>query len=860
MLRVLARAISALLGTILLIAGAYGAAVTWFPDAPVLERARADLERGAALAGARLGVEPDVEQLEVALAGPILGSAVPGAGALLLLFAMISPRTRASAPHSKSRGEGAYEAPKVDRTTRRRVEKQVRALVKQGEYAEAAELYLHAGMLDEAAEHFIRAEAFGRAAEIRHDQNRFEEAGKLHARAGNFDVAGSIHAMQGNHAEAAECYLKIGRTSVAAEMFEKAGQFARAGECYSKAEFHRHAAQVYVRCQKWAEAARALERVLIEETGASSAGKETRKLVLQAAKLYEQAGTLEKAVTILERGQCYAEAADIALKLEHFSQAADLFQRANDPLRAADALKRFGEEQAAARILGEYHRDRGDAAEAAEYLEAAGEYREAGDLYRKLERFAKAGECYERFKEIELAAEMFLLAEDWERAAGNFERAKQFAKAAECCAMLGDHAREGELLEAAGEFLRAGELYKNQELDDVAIKVLQRVESTSPDFLRASSLLGAIFRKKKMYSLSIKKLREALDTTEPSRENIAATYELACVYELNEDVAEAIDLYEKILALDYHYADVEQRLEAARSRRAQGGASGAAVAGSSPDGLPATSTSPGRYQILEELGRGGMGIVYKARDTVLDREVAYKVLPDALKENEQALKNFMREAKSAAQLNHPNIVTVYDTGAQDGNYYIAMEYVEGTTLKEILRRRGVIGPRGVLQVLAQMCEALAYAHGRKIVHRDIKTSNTMWTRDKKAKIMDFGLAKVMEEVRNQTTLVSGTPYYMSPEQTLGHNVDHRTDIYSLGVTLFELATGQLPFREGNVPYHHVHTEAPDPLEINPKLPRELAAIIARCLEKDPDARFQSAADILVEAKALASRQRGSATG
>jgi serine/threonine-protein kinase len=122
----------------------------------------------------------------------------------------------------------------------------------------------------------------------------------------------------------------------------------------------------------------------------------------------------------------------------------------------------------------------------------------------------------------------------------------------------------------------------------------------------------------------------------------------------------------------------------------------------------------------------------------------------------------------------------------------------------------------------------------------------MWTRDRKAKIMDFGLAKMIEEVRNHTTVVSGTPYYMSPEQTLGKNVDHRTDIYSLGVSVFELATGTLPFREGNLPYHHVHTPPPDPREFNAELPALIVDIIARCLEKDPANRYQSALDIAKE--------------
>jgi serine/threonine-protein kinase len=244
-----------------------------------------------------------------------------------------------------------------------------------------------------------------------------------------------------------------------------------------------------------------------------------------------------------------------------------------------------------------------------------------------------------------------------------------------------------------------------------------------------------------------------------------------------------------------------------------------------------------------------MGIVYQAQDAVLDRTVALKVLPEALKENPQALKNFLREAKSAAQLNHPNIVTVYDAGEQDGVYYIAMEYVDGNTLKEIVKARGRVAPGAIVHVLAQMCEGLAYAHEKKIVHRDVKTANTMWTRDRKAKIMDFGLAKVIEEVRNHTTVVSGTPYYMSPEQTLGKNVDHRTDLYSLGVTLFELATGTLPFRDGNLPYHHVHTPPPDPREKDARVPELLAKIVLRCLQKDPAARYASTREIVAELKA-----------
>jgi serine/threonine-protein kinase len=347
-----------------------------------------------------------------------------------------------------------------------------------------------------------------------------------------------------------------------------------------------------------------------------------------------------------------------------------------------------------------------------------------------------------------------------------------------------------------------------------------------------------------MLSLAVTKLCQALGDREIDRSTVAAFYTLATVYEANDQPREALELYEKILAFDYQYRDTSARLESVRQV-----ASAAAERRSGADAASAplsSSGAQGRYRICGKLGRGGMGVVYKAEDTVLERIVAFKVLPDTLKENPQALKNFLREAKSAAKLHHPNIVTVFDAGEQDGVYYIAMEYVDGNTLKDIIKHKGRISPGGIVHVVVQICAGLAWAHDKRVVHRDIKSANIMWTRDRKTKIMDFGLAKVVEEVRNHTTVVSGTPYYMSPEQTLGRNVDHRTDIYSLGITMFEMATATLPFREGNLPYHHVHTQPPDARDVNPELPQQLAAIIARCLRKNPDERFQSAREIVEE--------------
>ncbi len=777
-----------------------------------------------------------------------------GSGVFLGCAAWLA--TRRSPPKALPREDGAPDLqheppPTLAGGMAKRIDKQAAALRKKGQVREAAELCFEAGHLDRAAELFVESGECRRAAEIRHDQNRFLEAADLHLQGGDHETAANILASQGEYRRAAECYMQSERMSVAAEMWEKAEDFRKAGDCYRKAGFDRQAAQAYISCQAWFPAAEALETVLIEETSRSGTGqnpereKELQKLVLQCGKLFEQAEQLERAQSILERGHCYAAAAELALTRKEYARASELFQEAQQPLRAAEVLKQFGEDAEAARILGEHHQAQGQAELAAEYLEQAGDHLAAGDAYRSADQFASAAAAYEEAGDRLQAAEMYRAAEQPARAGACFAKAGRWLEAAECFSEAKELGKQAQCLEKAGRFFQAGQLFHRHGSADAAIKVLQQVPTDQPEFAEAASLLGSIFLSRGQRTLAITKLREAIGEQPLDQRTIRLYYTLATACESDGAHAEAADLYERILACDYHFEDVEPRLAAVRAKLA------AMPEGPSTDGVPAggnARTNPGRYRVLEELGRGGMGIVYKANDTVLDREVAYKVLPDALKENPQALRNFLREAKAAAQLNHPNIVTVYDAGEQDGRYYIAMEYVDGSTLKEIVRKRGPIAPGGVIHVLVQMCEALAYAHEKKIVHRDIKTANTMWTRDRKAKIMDFGLAKVVEEVRNHTTLVSGTPYYMSPEQTLGRNVDHRTDLYSLGVTLFELCTGTLPFTEGNIPYHHVHTAPPDPRERNPKVPTLLARVILRCMSKDPSERYRAAKEIQQEVR------------
>jgi len=263
------------------------------------------------------------------------------------------------------------------------------------------------------------------------------------------------------------------------------------------------------------------------------------------------------------------------------------------------------------------------------------------------------------------------------------------------------------------------------------------------------------------------------------------------------------------------------------------------------------STLAGKYKIIEVSGRGGMGIVYKAEDTKLKRSVALKFLPPELIQNEEIKERFVLEAQTAAALSHPNICTIHEIDEEGGRSFISMEYVEGQSLKEKIEK-GPLEIDEALNISIQVAEGLEEAHKKGIIHRDIKSANIMVTDKGQAKVMDFGLAKVKGATlltREGTTL--GTVAYMSPEQARGEEVDHFSDVWSLGVVMYEMLSGQLPFkgeREASILYSVVHEE-PKPLkEIKRELPIELQQIVNRALRKKPESRYASAAEMLKDLK------------
>jgi len=384
-------------------------------------------------------------------------------------------------------------------------------------------------------------------------------------------------------------------------------------------------------------------------------------------------------------------------------------------------------------------------------------------------------------------------------------------------------------------------------------------EKVEADSVETNKMLGLSFQQQGMLDLALEKFRKISINEEGAKELL---YNLGLDFERKRQFSKALSTYNFIVEDGKNFKDLKERIPKLKGAEATM-IFGAGGGGGHPGDIGATisgmDTKPtlGRYEILDELGRGAMGIVYKGEDPKIHRTVAIKtvMLSDFDEEMLDEMKErFFREAESAGTLTHPNIVTIYDAGEEHDLAYIAMEFLNGYDLEDYTKKEKLFPVRETLSIVVQVAEALDFADSKGIVHRDIKPANIMRIEETgEVKVTDFGIARITSSSKTKTGVIMGTPSYMSPEQVAGKKVDGRSDIFSLGVVLFEMLCGSKPF-EGedmtSLMYKIAKEKHPSVKSINPKVPAVIEKIIDKALEKEMDKRYQKAGQMAEHLKII----------
>jgi tRNA A-37 threonylcarbamoyl transferase component Bud32 len=662
-------------------------------------------------------------------------------------------------------------------------------LTSRGRYDEAVEAWTRAGDPKRAAGAAVLALDEGRFSS---SNTALPAARRAVEQVGDQRALARLLELEGNWQAAAHAWRSADEHAHAAEIFRKAGLMHDAAVSESAAGHHREAAQLRLR---------QLDKLRDRLASATRSGGDTDEIEGLKSQIERDETSL---IPIL---------AELGMRREML----DLISASGRADEAVDTLLEQGEE-----------------AEAAEFAINAQQWSLAAPLLERLNRWGEASDIYELAGDIEAAARCAEKAGEDERALQLYRGLGIPLGTANCMARL------GYLQDALVELHRGGLLRE-------ACEVLQNHPGPVPDIPHVILDMAKWARENLSAETSIACLQRAVIgvALQPGRLGpaVALAHEL---YQVGER-APALAQLERVLAFDYSCEPARKlRAHIEADRTAEGSSADRAKSALDEDSK-AELAAIQRYEILTKLGRGGMGVVYKARDTRLERDVAIKVLRTTSSEEAARLG---QEAKAAATLNHPGIVTIHDFEAGFDGYFIAMEFVPGEALEDLLKSDPERVHSRLPTLLLRVADAIAYAHSRHVIHRDLKPGNILVTPDHEVKILDFGIAARLDRGDGENVSISGTPFYMAPEQIQGQPPTPATDIYAFGATAFHLATGQPPFHTGNVIDAHLNTPPPDPLDLAPDLDPELGRIILRCLEKDPKDRYADTGELCAELEAL----------
>ncbi|HKY33785.1 MAG TPA: protein kinase [Candidatus Polarisedimenticolia bacterium] len=694
-----------------------------------------------------------------------------------------------------------------------------------GEYAQAAGYFSSGGDGAQAAEMYIKAGQKKKASMMYERSGLYLKAAELEEKMTNFQAAGALYEMGGQPEKAAYLFAQAGDTLRAAELYEKLlGSDSRPPAIDSGAfnfeetrrRRSRHARFAGILYLKAGQAARA--GPFLEEAG----------LFDQAVLAYRKAGRTDRAAGLLIKLENYAEAlrlveedpdarvepkllGELYLRSGRFDKAAEVFLAQGLSFKAAECFESGGDLARAAALFS----SEGEHVRSADLYSGIGRHREAAEAYEKAHELLNAGRAYEKAGEPEQASRVFLKA--------------------------------GKPLEASRIYIRKKDTHQ-------AIRILQQVRKEDPDYPQVCFALGKLFSEQGLYTPAAEKFEIALKGARQEEEKTRSLYHLALTYEQMGRVEDACRLYEKVLSVDYHHADVAERVKALARQVSQAGAAttGQRTAGAQPP--PSSAATPqgiaanisGRLEVTRKLGQGRYAIVFEAYDRVLQKKVAAKRYPPAASATPDMIHRFLREARKASDLAHPAHVMVLATGEDREGRYIIEELVEGRTLREMLDEKIRLEPARVMEMASQICDVLSHAHRKGLLHRDLRPENIFVMAQDQVKVSDFGLKARQTD---PAALEGRAACYVPPEILKGERVDERSDVYALGIVLYEMLMGEPPFPPDTASFDHLNLPPPFPVKVDRILPAFLKRIIERCLEKDRARRYKSAAQVLDDLKA-----------
>lgn len=738
--------------------------------------------------------------------------------------------------------------------------------------AEASDLLVKDRRPLEAINIHLANRDYAAAATVAEKIDDWARAAQLWFRAGDFERMAGARLKNGEYTAAAEVYERMKDYQRAAELYESHGDLERGAVLYEK-------------LGEYIKAANLLVRMLKEQGGHHLMGPALHEAYRRAAKMYANAGETDRAVAVLRLGGQQVFAGQLLARAGRHQEAINVLAEGGDLLGAAEVARSMGDEKQALRILAQRALKEGRVHDAALQYDQAGDFAQAAKLYEYANEPAHAADAYERAGQHRLAAALY-------------EKVGSFEDAIRCLRVAGGSGaaeaalknvvpREGVAHQrprgASNIYDMAQSLIARARAGDPAryadaIQALHRVEEKHPHYVRARTMLAVALSEQGNRARALEVLQHLLANARYTEEHLAALYEYGKLLEVEGHLAEARSTYRMIVDMHPTFMDVSTRLmdlgdtgsfEFKKAADIAAPLSHKPVVDTveieppapsprPPSSEPAPATAPedvwaavsgeygdlesligliirGRFRIEQLLGVDTQSRVYLARDVVLDRVVAIKVLNADAATDQASLRRFFSEARYGAKVHHPGCLGVYDFGQENGVLFIAMEHFEGRPLRDLLLDQGSFLPFSALQIVCSLADALDAVHKAGLVHRDVKPSNVLVAADGSVRLAEFGLAMALDAPPKRLPALSGSIRYMAPEQVYG-TPSPKSDVYSLGVVFYELLSGRPPFETTPESVAARRTAPPPELPWDVPVTDAVRKMLAVALHPEPDAR------------------------